>query len=165
MEKLIKHSKFNLLRSAIAMAHADGRLQKEEIDWLEQRFRSLPLKPIQLDYLNQDMRQGVDINQTLPLITTHSDREMLLDFARSVFLCDGYFHETEQIWYLQLEELMRVDTIHLPDHLEHKPFKASPRPTVQKESAMTATSLQDIRVSLEKLLEKVFDIDHTENAV
>ncbi len=155
MDTFVINSTFSLLRSAIAMAFADGVLQDEEKAWLKEKFTTLPLKPFQRQYLEDDLENGVDINIVLPLITRQQDRELLLAFAKNVFLCDGYFEETEQIWYQLLVDFLQTPSEEWAAFLEKNPFQSAPK-TATTDSHLIQMAPELFRKNLEGLIDQLF---------
>lgn len=155
MEEVVFNSQFNLLRAAIAMAYADGIVQEEEKEWLHRKFNTLPLKPIQRQYLIDDLEQGVDINGILPRITRSEDRDRLLEFANNVFLCDGYFAENEQNWYCQLVNFLKITAADWESFLTENPFRMAGLGSREK-SDYGSISTDIFRQRLNELIDQLF---------
>ncbi len=154
MENLVIYSQFNLLRTAIAMAYADGGLQDDEKNWLRQKFSALPLKPFQIEFLEEDLKNGVDINESLPKVSRTTDRELLLAFAKNVFLSDGFFDKNEQIWYEKLTETLKIPANQMVEYLKQNPFPPSPGALALEKT--DASVKRPIANNLERLIDTAF---------
>jgi uncharacterized membrane protein YebE (DUF533 family) len=89
MDYDIDESKFNMWRGTIAIAHADGIVTDIEKEWLAKHLAPLPLTETQKETLQEDLENGLTIDEILPLITDNKDRANLLHFANILFREDG----------------------------------------------------------------------------
>jgi len=96
MLKSISESKFQMWRAVVAMAHADGRVSKEERDFIHSYFKSLNLSDEQKEQLQRELDEKADFDAILPLISEPADRAQVVHFSRVLCYRDGEFHPTEQ---------------------------------------------------------------------
>ena len=104
----LTESKFNMWRATVAIAHCDGIVSDEEISWLKDHFDKIPFSKEQLETIQNDIDNGLTINEVLPNVTHLNDRALLLHFANNLFRQDG-FEDIEKVQYEQLEQTIMCD--------------------------------------------------------
>ena len=83
-------SKFNMWRGTIAIAHVDGVITDIEKEWLAEHLAPISLSDEQKIILENDLENGISLDELLPLITDRTDRAHLLHFANTLFRKDGF---------------------------------------------------------------------------
>lgn len=89
-------SKLALWRSAISIAHADGKITNSERALIHDFLQSHDFSPEQVAILDKDLAGGVRIEDVFSLITDHRDRAHLINFARVLVNVDGDFDDAER---------------------------------------------------------------------
>jgi tellurite resistance protein len=100
----INESKFYLWRSAVALTKVDGKVTKEELDWLNEYMKAVPFSSEQKQTLQNDLNGKTDFNEFIKKISDKKDRATLLHFANVIFRRDGEFHEDEKDLYEEIKE-------------------------------------------------------------
>lgn len=99
----LTESKFHMWRATVAIAHCDGIISKEEIAWLKDHLDKIPFSKIQLEIIQNDLNDGLTLDEVLPDVTNLNDRALLLHLANNLFRQDG-FDDIEKVQYQQLEK-------------------------------------------------------------
>ncbi len=128
-------SKLAMWRSLIAMGYADGKLADSEKAMLIEYLKRNNIVPEQHAILENDINNGVKINDVYPGVTDIHDRANLIDAARVMFYEDGNFDATEQKIY----NLIHHDQENAVD------FKAA------EEKARAATNAYEAQYNSEEL--------------
>lgn len=99
-KKSLSTSAFYMWRCLVALAHADGKLQKEELDYFEKVFDNLPryyaLTQAQRDAFANDLYTPQDIDALFSHINDPEARAVLIGFAEDLALIDGNLHPNEK---------------------------------------------------------------------
>ncbi|OUR96603.1 hypothetical protein A9Q84_09665 [Halobacteriovorax marinus] len=90
-------SKFQMWRGTIALVQVDEIVSNEERIWLDDHLKQLPFTIEQKEILQKDFKDGVTIEEVLPLIEDKRERGMLINFANSIFKSDGLVQSEEKI--------------------------------------------------------------------
>lgn len=103
-------SKFNLWRATFSFCFIDGSLSPEEISFIEDKLKTLPLAPEQRNTLMGDIKGPPKLEELLPLITAPADRGILVNNIRYVSQLDGLSElEKKKIDAIKEKVLSRVD--------------------------------------------------------
>ena len=104
-------SKFAMWRAAVAIFHADGEIDPEEKEWLEEKISKIGFSPEQEKILISDMNNGVSFDAMLEKVTDRKDRAFLLHLVRTVGHLDGEYcsHEKEKYKELHQKVLGNLD--------------------------------------------------------
>ncbi len=88
--------RFLKLRCLAALAHADGKVTKEETDLLKKQFKNEDLTPFQLEILENDLENEQDPSILFAKISSENERSDLIHRAHLLFWSDGEFHQSEK---------------------------------------------------------------------
>jgi len=91
-------SKFQMWRGTIALVQADKIVSNEERIWLDNHLKHLPFTSEQKNILQRDFKDGVTIEEVLPLIEEKRERGMLMNFANTIFKSDGLVSSEEKVF-------------------------------------------------------------------
>lgn len=97
-------SKFAMWRSAVAILHADGRIDESEKKWLHEKIQKIGFSDAQVKTLESDLDLGVSFDAVLEHVTDRKDRAFLLHLVRTVGHLDGEYCSSEQAKYKELHE-------------------------------------------------------------
>ena len=97
-------SKFSMWRAAVAILHADGKIEEAEHDWLHEKIEKIGFSAAQEEILRNDLKNGVSFDAVLEGVTDHKDRAFLLHLVRTVGHLDGEYCSKEQAKYKELHE-------------------------------------------------------------
>jgi uncharacterized membrane protein YebE (DUF533 family) len=98
----LNDSSFAMWRGFVAMAYADHKLSKNEIDFLEKQLERIDLTPAQKEILENDIENGVKLNDVYGQITEQSHKTNLLNMAYVIFHRDSDFCHVEKNYYDEL---------------------------------------------------------------
>lgn len=93
----VSESKFYMLRSLIAMAHADDIVTEEEQAYIKELMSKIPLNVGQQEILKEDLIVPQNLEDLLPHIKEPRYRGQLVHFARLMAYKDGNFDPPEHI--------------------------------------------------------------------
>ncbi len=96
MSSGVSESKLHLWRSAIALAYCDHHLSDAEQQRLHNFFQHQPFSDEQKAQLDSDLKHGIALEETFPLITDKLDRAHLINISRVLSFADGAYCEKEQ---------------------------------------------------------------------
>jgi len=111
----LSDSQFNMWRCVIAIAHADGKLQPEELEYLERVFARLDqvhgLTPEQKNAFSRELAQPRKIADLLPLVTEPQFRGALIHFGEVLAWADNEVSVDEEniLKSLRAEHLGKMD--------------------------------------------------------
>lgn len=120
----ISDSLFNMWRCVICMAHADGEVQAEERQYLENIFANLDrvyrLTPEQKKTFADDLNKAQSISELLPKVTRPEDRGSLIYFGNLLVWADGVLsaEEEEILKKLQADQMKKIDVDKLRTEVE-----------------------------------------------
>lgn len=87
-------------RCIVAMAHADGKMGKEEMDYFDKLFDNLlrffDMPQSQRDTFAKDLYEPQDVMTLFAHINDPEQRLMLLSFAEDLAVIDGELHPGEE---------------------------------------------------------------------
>lgn len=111
----ISDSLFHMWRCVIALAHADGEVQKEERQYIERIIGNLDrvysLSPGQKKIFEGDLDAAPSLPDLLPKVTEPQDRASLVYFADVMVWADGVLSEDEEklLKQLRADQMSKVD--------------------------------------------------------
>jgi uncharacterized membrane protein YebE (DUF533 family) len=111
----ISHSMFYMWRCVIVVAHADGHVQQEELDYLRRIFgnmdRAYGLSNAQKQLLEDDLVNPKRMGELLPQINDPYYRSQLIYFAGLLAHADGHLHPDEDaiLRKLRADQLASLD--------------------------------------------------------
>jgi uncharacterized tellurite resistance protein B-like protein len=151
---MLPKSKFNLLRGAIAVAYADGKLMDVERNWLRWYMERLDISPEQEEILAHELLNGTDVYEIIPQITDKEDRMLFLNFANILFRIDGEFHPNEKRMYENIKRLLSIPSIQKISNVIKKEALAEEVETPEDDFQTT-----DVQKAFELLINRVFDVE------
>lgn len=89
-------SHFSMWRAVVALVHVDGKVTDEEKAVIHRMTANLNLSTAQRITLDQDLEHGIVLEKVLDHITDHRDFSQLVKTAKSIFMADHEFDESEQ---------------------------------------------------------------------
>jgi len=92
----VEHSRFNMFRCIIAIAHADNVVTPEEREYIEGFFEVVPFSAEQLATLKDDLKRKHDPGQFLKEINNPEYRSQVVYFARLMAYKDGHMDPREE---------------------------------------------------------------------
>lgn len=92
-------SKFNMWRACIGVIWIDGKITKEEKEWILEKINILQLSQTERDVLKQDLDHGVNMEEVLELISDKRDRAFLCHQIRVIGHLDGDYSSSERALY------------------------------------------------------------------
>lgn len=127
----VSHSMFYMWRCVIVVAHADGKVQQAEKDYLRRIFgnmdRAYGLSAQQKQTLEDDMVNPKRMGELLPQINDPYYRSQLIYFAGLLAHADGELHpneeailkklRTDQLASLDMEQIRRDVRIAVDDEM------------------------------------------------
>jgi tellurite resistance protein len=120
----INESLFYMWRCVIAMAHADGEVQKEEKEYLDKVIANLDrvfkLTASQKKIFEDDLKTARKVAELLPHVTRPEDRASLIYFGNILVWADGTLsaEEEEIMKKLQADQMKKVDVDKLRTEIE-----------------------------------------------
>ncbi len=103
----VSESRFYMWRAIFAMAHADGVVTEDEVEFLHEYLDHVNFSAEQEEILKQDLMDEQDIGGMYSKITDKNDRSQFFFFARMLVWSDGDYDEQEK------EILHRLKKSHL----------------------------------------------------
>lgn len=99
-KKALSHSMFTMWRCVVAIAHADGKLVKEELDHFEKLFDNLlhyfDLTQHQRTVFSEDLYKARSVDELFAEINDPEARDMLTGFAEALAWIDGDLDPAEE---------------------------------------------------------------------
>lgn len=93
-------SLFYMWRALLAMAHADGEVGQEELDYFRKVFDNLPehydMSQEQRDTLADEIEKAQSFDEMLRHINDTETRATLYTFAEQLAMADGVLHPSEE---------------------------------------------------------------------
>lgn len=89
-------SHFYMWRAVVALIHVDGKVTQGERDLVLKLMVGLNTSVEQRDILDQDLENGLQLEDVLDEIIDHRDFAHLIQLSKSVFMSDQDFNEIEQ---------------------------------------------------------------------
>ena len=86
---------FEVWRGVIAMAHADGRVDQLERDYVEEHLKYQPITAEQYHMLQRDFQSSPKVNNILDQIQYQRDLRALIFHASELMHVDGNIHPKE----------------------------------------------------------------------
>jgi len=98
-------------RGVVAFAHADGKVEPSEREFITKFFETVPFTHDQQLQLLEELEDPADINEIFPKITDAADRGEMILFARMMCWSDGDFHHQEEaiLKHMNKEVIRKVD--------------------------------------------------------
>ncbi len=93
----ISDSRFYMWRAVFAMAHADGKVTKEEMEFAENYFEHVPFSAAQIAALRADLKTPCGVNEMLIGVSSKEDMADFFQFAQMMVWSDGDYDRQEQI--------------------------------------------------------------------
>ena len=149
--KPVSHGKFIMLRSLIAMAHADGSLTDAEKEYISAIFARLKLTEDQLETLHSDFENPQNFFTLLTQINDPSYRSQALYFARLLAFKDGQKDLSEEAILNKLQSMLR-------ENVDMEQIREDVHRVVTKELAVHDAKMQAIRpqgLTLFGILDKI----------
>lgn len=125
----MNESKFNMWRACIAVIYLDKVVTKEEHDWAIDRIQKLPLTENQRNILQNDLKNGVTLDEVLPKITEKVDLGFLVNNFRILANIDHNFSDVERASFNALEKkvLGGLDLVGIEKQAEEAETKLNSR--------------------------------------
>lgn len=103
----VNPSRFAMWRAVLALAHADGVITPEEMDFIVQTMREIPFTNHQRQILQQDLEDVPDISQLFKSITDPQDQQDFFRYGQDIVMVDGDFaaEEEKMLKKLRLDHL------------------------------------------------------------
>jgi len=98
----ISDSRFNMWRAVFAMAHADGKIDPDETDYMDKYLGRLRLGPEQQEQLRREAANPPDMEEVIENVTQPLDRSELVYFARLLAWSDDEMHDDEDVLLAKL---------------------------------------------------------------
>ncbi len=95
-ESGLSSSRFYMWRTIFALAHADGVVSEQEIDFLNKNTENLPLSDSQREILSKDLVEEKDPAVMFTQVMDGKDREEFFTLARVLCWSDGDYDEQEK---------------------------------------------------------------------
>lgn len=92
----ISDSRFHMWRAVFAMAHADGKITREEIEFVDHYLEKIPFSPAQKAALKDDLSNPRKVGDMLIGVTDADDRTDFFQFATMMAWSDGDYDIREQ---------------------------------------------------------------------
>lgn len=92
----VSESRFYMWRAIFALAHADGKVNKAEEDFMDSHLRTVPFSLRQKAILEDDIIHAKDPGEMLAMVTSHEDQGMFFEFARMMCWSDGNYDVQEK---------------------------------------------------------------------
>ncbi|MCB1591434.1 MAG: TerB family tellurite resistance protein [Alphaproteobacteria bacterium] len=96
MSAPISDSRFHMWRAVFAMAHADGKITPEEIEFVDHYLEKIPFSPAQKSILKDDLETPKKVGDMLHGVVDAVDRTDFFQFATMMAWSDGEYHVREQ---------------------------------------------------------------------
>jgi uncharacterized membrane protein YebE (DUF533 family) len=112
----LSDSAFYMWRCIVALAHADGQVQDEELEYIDKVFAGMEkdssLTAEQREILGEDLVTPQKIADLLKHVTTHGDRHQLIYFAALMAQSNGELDPGEEAIIRQISdgELSQAET-------------------------------------------------------
>ena len=108
MTNVQTESRFNMWRSVVAMAHADGVVTSHELSFINDYIKDIEFSKEQLDIIGDDLRNPKDIKTSFDKILEPQDQKDFFALARALSWCDGDYDAQEKsiIDFLEKQNLM-----------------------------------------------------------
>ncbi len=100
----ITDSKFNAWRACIGIILLDKVVTDSERNWVNDRMKTIAFTDEQKNILSSDLKNGLDLNQVLTLVTDNKDKAFLVDMIRYVGNLDKNFSNEEREVYKKIEK-------------------------------------------------------------
>lgn len=135
-------SMFYMWRALVALAHADGQMGQEEIDYFRKLFDTLPrhyeLTVAQREAFADDLMNPKQIDLMLPFINDPEVRKMLLDYAEMLAWIDGVLDPREE------DILKRLHQVASPEY-DQSELAAELRARLRDSRAQYQAELEQMR--------------------
>lgn len=92
----VTDSRFAMWRAAVALAWVDDKVTNSEANLIHEHTERHAFSDDQHTILDNDIKNGVKLDDVFDLITDKRDRAHLINFGRVLFHIDGDFAEIEQ---------------------------------------------------------------------
>jgi hypothetical protein len=108
----LSESKFNMWRATVYLVMVDGKITKEESQWLKDYLFKAKFSEEQKKIIQEDINShSTKFSEIYSKITHPPDRATLVHFANMIFKRDGEFHSTEKEFLEKLQKsvMSKVD--------------------------------------------------------
>ncbi len=96
MSAPISDSRFHMWRAVFAMAHADGKITREEVEFVDHYLEKIPFSPAQKKVLKDDLIHPKKVGEMLTGVADAGDRSDFFQFATMMAWSDGDYDLREQ---------------------------------------------------------------------
>ncbi len=86
---------FRLWRAVFSLAHADGEISPEEVQYVEAMIEVFHFTDEQKKIIKEDLKNSCDIIELFNKIEGKEYRRQFFVMARTILWCDGFLHEME----------------------------------------------------------------------
>jgi uncharacterized tellurite resistance protein B-like protein len=132
-------SLFSLMRTIIAVAHADGKIHDDEMDHMGKLLYSIgrvyTMTPQQMGTFERDLAKSPNVEITLMGVSDPQQRCMILNFANIITRIDGELHPKENDLIKKLQSL-------IADTPENRRIRDEIQKSVMQEMAAFASDTQ-----------------------
>ncbi|MCL4679430.1 MAG: TerB family tellurite resistance protein [Alphaproteobacteria bacterium] len=96
MSAPISDSRFHMWRAVFATAHADGKITREEVEFVDHYLEKIPFSPAQKKVLKDDLIHPKKVGEMLTGVADAGDRSDFFQFATMMAWSDGDYDLREQ---------------------------------------------------------------------
>ncbi len=114
---MVTESRFAMWRCAVALAWIDGKLTNSEANLIHDHSERHAFTDEQHTQLDNDIKNGIKLDEVFDLITNKRDRAHLINFGRVLFHIDDDFAEIEQKVMAEISK-KHAELINLPKILK-----------------------------------------------
>lgn len=119
-QKGISESRFYMWRAVFAMAHVDGHVTQEEVDFADQYLANAPFDEQQKEILRNDLQTPQNVGELLSLVTELSDQTDFFQFSHMLAWKDGDYSQPEQDLMERLsgQQMQKIDPASLKQKMQ-----------------------------------------------
>ncbi|MCB9991133.1 MAG: TerB family tellurite resistance protein [Rhodospirillales bacterium] len=92
----VSESRFYMWRAIFAIAHVDGKIDKQEEAFMDTHLKTVDFSPKQKAVLEDDIIHAKDPGEMLAHVTSSEDQGMFFEFARMMVWSDGNYDVQEK---------------------------------------------------------------------
>lgn len=108
---MVASSRFNMWRAVVALAHADGRIDPKEKDFVDRYLANVQFSENQKITLKDDLRTPLNVKDMFDTIGDRADQAEFFEFARMLVWCDGDLDAQEDrlFEYVKDSQMAKLD--------------------------------------------------------
>ena len=100
----VTNSRFYMWRGVVAMAHADGVVTPQELNFINDYVRDIDFSQEQLNVIGEDLRTPQKVQTMFSAIENIQDKKDFFALARALSWSDGDYDAQERLIIEQLEQ-------------------------------------------------------------